>query len=238
MAEHMDHHISHRFDQELEALRDDILKMGSKVEQQIEMAVRALTENDDQLADQTIREDHAVNALEVAADEKAVSLLARRTPAARDLRFVMTAIKTITDLERMGDEAEKIARMAKQLSGRQPLKRYLAIPTMCEAVRNQTRHSLDCLAAMDANRASQVHGEDVKVDEMFEGIFRELLTYMMEDPRNISSTIDILFVAKALERIGDHSKNITEYVIYMVHGKDVRHTDVNHWYQEEGNSGN
>jgi phosphate transport system protein len=237
MAEHMDHHISHRFDQELEALRDDILQMGSKVEQQIELAVRALTEDDNQLADETIREDHAVNALEVAADEKAVSLLARRTPAARDLRFVMTAIKTITDLERMGDEAEKIARMAKQLSGRPPLKRYLAIPTMCDTVRNQTRQALDCLASMDAERSRQVHAEDAKVDEMFEGIFRELLTYMMEDPRNISSTIDILFVAKALERIGDHSKNIAEYVIYLVHGKDVRHTDVNHWYQDEEHPG-
>ena len=234
MPNNNDHHISHRFDQELEALRDDVLNMGSKVEEQIENAVRALTEGNNELAEATIREDHGLNAMEVAADEKAVSLLARRTPAARDLRFVMTAIKTITDLERMGDEAEKIARMATQLNSRQPLKRYLAIPSMCEAVRNQTRQALDCLAAMDADRALRVHGEDAKVDEMFEGIFRELLTYMMEDPRNISSTIDILFVAKALERIGDHSKNITEYVIYMVHGKDVRHTDVNYWYQDEG----
>ncbi|MFA9459600.1 phosphate signaling complex protein PhoU [Thiohalorhabdus methylotrophus] len=229
-----DHHISHRYDQELEALRDDVLNMGSKVEEQIENAVRALTEGSEETAEGAIREDHAVNAMEVAADEKAVSLLARRTPAARDLRFVMTAIKTITDLERMGDEAEKIARMAKHLSGRKPLKRNLAIPSMSEAVRNQTRQALDALAAMDAEAALRIHQEDAKIDEMFEGIFRELLTYMMEDSRNISATIDILFVAKALERIGDHSKNITEYVIYMVHGKDVRHTDVNHLDLEEG----
>ncbi|HKJ88376.1 MAG TPA: phosphate signaling complex protein PhoU, partial [Gammaproteobacteria bacterium] len=219
-----DHHISHRFDQELEALRDDVLNMGSKVEEQIENAVRALTEGTEELAERTIREDHGVNAMEVAADERAVSLLARRTPAARDLRFVMTAIKTITDLERMGDEAEKIARMAKHLSGRQPLKRNLAIPTMSEAVRNQTRQALDALAAMDPDAALRIHQQDAKIDDMFEGIFRELLTYMMEDSRNISATIDILFVAKALERIGDHTKNIAEYVIYMVHGKDVRHT--------------
>jgi len=226
--QNQDHHISHRFDQELEALRDDVLKMGSKVEEQIENAVRALTENDNDLADATIQADHGINALEVGADEKAVSLLARRTPAARDLRFVMMAIKTITDLERMGDEAEKIARMAKALNTRKPLKRYLSIPAMSEAVRNQTRQALDCLAAMDDEAARQIHAEDAKVDEMFEGIFRELLTYMMEDPRTISDTIEILFVAKALERIGDHTKNITEYVIYMVHGKDVRHTDMNH----------
>ena len=226
MPNQNDHHISHRYDQELEALRDDVLNMGSKVEEQIENAVRALTEGDNELAEATIREDHALNAMEVSADEKAVSLLARRTPAARDLRFVMTAIKTITDLERMGDEAEKIARMARQLNSTQPLKRHMTLPSMSEAVRNQTRQALDCLASMDADAALRVHGEDEKVDEMFEGIFRELLTYMMEDPRNISSTIDVLFVAKALERIGDHSKNITEYVIYMVHGKDVRHTDV------------
>ena len=226
MPNQNDHHISHRYDQELEALRDDVLNMGSKVEEQIENAVRALTEGNNELAETTIREDHGLNAMEVAADEKAVSLLARRTPAARDLRFVMTAIKTITDLERMGDEAEKIARMAQQLNSTKPIKRHTALTAMSEAVRNQTRQSLDALASMDADAALRVHGEDEKVDEMFEGIFRELLTYMMEDSRNISSTIDILFVAKALERIGDHSKNITEYVIYMVHGKDVRHTDV------------
>ncbi|HKJ77634.1 MAG TPA: phosphate signaling complex protein PhoU [Gammaproteobacteria bacterium] len=226
MPNQNDHHISHRYDQELEALRDDVLNMGSKVEEQIENAVRALTEGNNDMAETTIREDHALNAMEVAADEKAVSLLARRTPAARDLRFVMTAIKTITDLERMGDEAEKIARMAQQLNSTKPIKRHTALTSMSEAVRNQTRQALDCLASMDADVALRVHGQDEKVDEMFEGIFRELLTYMMEDSRNISSTIDILFVAKALERIGDHCKNITEYVIYMVHGKDVRHTDV------------
>ncbi|KPV39394.1 hypothetical protein AN478_11785 [Thiohalorhabdus denitrificans] len=229
-----DHHISHRYDQELEALRDDVLNMGSKVEEQIDNAVRALTEGDEGVAEATIREDHAVNAMEVAADEKAVSLLARRTPAARDLRFVMTAIKTITDLERIGDEAEKIARMGQQLGGRQSLRRNQAISTMSEAVRNQTRQALDALAAMDADAALRIHQGDAKIDEMFEGIFRELLTYMMEDSRNISATIDILFVAKALERIGDHSKNITEYVIYMVHGQDVRHTDVNHLDLDEG----
>ena len=219
-------HIVHRFDQELEALRDEVLRMGSKVEEQIDNAVRALTEGDRALAENTIREDHAVNSMEVTADERAVSLLARRTPAASDLRFVMTAIKTITDLERMGDEAEKIARMAREMQGPGRGQRFSALPAMGEAVRNETRHALDCLASMDAEAALRIHAEDEKVDEMFEGIFRELMTYMMEDPRTISSTIDILFVAKALERIGDHSKNITEYVIYMVHGKDVRHTDV------------
>ncbi len=227
MPDRNDHHISHRYDQELEALRDDVLNMGSKVEEQIDSAVRALTEGDHALAEQTIREDHRLNSMEVEADEKAVSLLARRTPAARDLRFVMTAIKTITDLERMGDEAEKIARMALDLTSERAAKRYQALPNISEAVRNQTRNALDSLASMDAEAALRVHREDERVDEMFEGIFRELLTYMMEDPRHISDSIDILFVAKALERIGDHSKNITEYVIYLVHGQDVRHTDVN-----------
>ncbi len=233
MPNHNDHHISHRYDQELEALRDEVLNMGAKVEEQIDSAVRALTEGDHALAEQTIREDHRLNFMEVAADEKAISLLARRSPAARDLRFVMTAIKTITDLERMGDEAEKIARTARHLISQKTIRRHQSLPNMSEAVRNQTQQALDCLASIDAEAALRVHRQDKKVDEMFEGIFRELLTYMMENPRNISDSIEILFVAKALERIGDHSKNITEYVIYLVHGKDVRHTDVNDWYQDE-----
>jgi phosphate transport system protein len=219
-------HISHRYDQELEALREDVLRMGSKVEEQIDYAVRSLVDADADLAEETIRSDHAINAMEVAADEKAVSLLARRTPAARDLRFVMMAIKTITDLERMGDEAEKIARMANSVRERRLPKRFVAINAMSEAVRDQIRGALDCLGSLNAEKALQVHASDAEVDEMFEGLFRELLTYMMEDARHISATIDILFVAKALERIGDHSKNIAEYVIYMVYGKDVRHTDV------------
>ena len=230
-----DHHISHRYDQELEALRDEVLGMGSKVEQQIENAMLALSEGDEERAQATIREDHAINAMEVAADERAVSLLARRTPAARDLRFVMTAIKTITDLERMGDEAERIARVARRLIRSQCLPSYPALPAMSQAVREQTRQALDCLASMDAETALEVHGQDRQIDEMFESIFRELLTYMMEDSKNISSSIDVLFVARALERIGDHAKNVTEYVIYMVHGKDVRHTDVDHLDLDESN---
>lgn len=226
MPNHNDHHTSHRYDLELEALREDVLRMGSQVEEQIDQAVRSLVDADAEQADKTIRADHAVNAMEVEADEKAVSLLARRSPTARDLRFVMMAIKTITDLERMGDEAEKIARMSRAVQQRRLPKRFIAINTMSEAVREQIRGALDCLASLDAEKALQVHGSDAEVDEMFEGLFRELLTYMMEDARHISATIDILFVAKALERIGDHSKNITEYVIYMVYGKDVRHTNV------------
>jgi phosphate transport system protein len=162
----------------------------------------------------------------VGADEKAVSLLARRSPTARDLRFVMMAIKTITDLERMGDEAEKIARLSREARQQRLPKRFVSINAMSEAVRQQIRGALDCLASLDAERAQEVHASDAEVDEIFEGLFRELLTYMMEDARHISATIDVLFVAKALERIGDHSKNIAEYVIYMVYGKDVRHTDV------------
>lgn len=226
MAKHPDfEHISHRYDRELEALRDDVLQMGSQVETQIENAVRALIEYDDQLAEATIRKDHAINSMEVSTDEKAVSLLARRTPAAKDLRFVMTTIKTITDLERMGDEAEKIARMAKALNHQNSLRRPVALSAMSEAVRHQTRQALDCLASLDAKAALAVHSADKKVDEMLEGIFRELLTYMMEDPNSISANIEIMSVIKALERIGDHTKNIAEYVIYMVYGKDVRHTD-------------
>ncbi len=226
MAKHPDfEHISQRYDQELEALRDDVLQMGSQVEAQIENAVRALIEYDDQLAEATIQRDHAINTMEVSTDEKAVSLLARRTPAAKDLRFVMTAIKTITDLERMGDEAEKIARMAKALNHQNSLRRPVALSAMSETVRHQTRQALDCLASLDAEAALAVHSADKKVDEMLEGIFRELLTYMMEDPNSISANIEIMSVIKALERIGDHTKNIAEYVIYMVYGKDVRHTD-------------
>jgi phosphate transport system protein len=175
-----------------------------------------------------IEDDHRVNALEVEIDESCSHILVRRQPAAGDLRMVMTVIKTITDLERIGDEAEKIARMAKLLSqkDRLHLPRYHEIKHASDIALDMLRKSLDSFARLDLAMAAIVVRQDEQVDEQFRSIMRYLITFMMEDPRTISTSLEILFVAKAIERIGDHAKNMSEYVVYMVKGRDVRHVTV------------
>ncbi len=218
-------HISRQFDADLEAIRASVLQMGGLVESQIKSAVESLITGDIALMTEVIENDRRVNTLEVKIDEACSQVIARRQPAAGDLRLVMAVIKTITDLERIGDEAEKIARMAKLLSQKSGLvlPRYHEIKHASELALDMLRKSLDAFARLDIVMAAQVVRQDDQVDEEFRAIMRYLITFMMEDARTISTSLEILFVAKAIERIGDHAKNISEYVIYMVKGRDVRH---------------
>ena len=221
-------HTSKQFDAELEAVRARVLQMGGLVESQIRLSVEALVSGDVPLMNRIINDDHRVNAMEVEIDESCNQIIARRQPAAGDLRMVMTVIKTITDLERIGDEAEKIARMGKLLSQRKSLilPRYTEIKHAAEMALDMLRKSLDAFARLDLAYAAQVVRQDELVDEEFRTIMRYLITFMMEDPRTISTALEILFIAKAIERIGDHAKNMSEYVVYMVKGKDMRHVTV------------
>ena len=218
-------HTSKQYDLELETLRTRVLLMGELVERQVRLAIEALINGDVTLMNRIIDDDRQVNAMEVGIDQSCSHIIARRQPTAGDLRKVMMVIKTITDLEQIGDEAKNIALMAKNLYQ----KRNLALPRFdkIKYASNLTLEmllkSLDAFANLDVSTVSQVVHQDEQVDEEFRNIIRYLITYMMEDPRTISSALEILFVAKAIERIGDHAKNISEYVVYMVKGRDVRH---------------
>jgi phosphate transport system protein len=219
-------HTLKQFDAELEAVRARVLQMGGLVEEQIVRAMDALSSGNTQLAARVVEDDHRVNALEVAIDEECSTIIARRQPAAGDLRMLMMVVKTITDLERIGDEAAKIARMTQLIyeADRPFVPRTGEIRHMADIALGMLRNALDSFARLDLTVAAKVVRLDDRVDESFRGILRHLITFMMEDPRTISHSIEILFIAKAIERIGDHSKNMSEYVVYMVKGKDVRHT--------------
>ena len=224
----MPEHISKQFDQELEAVRARVLQMGGLVEEQIINAMEALASGNVELANTVMANDHRVNALEVALDEECSMIIARRQPTARDLRMLLTVIKTITDLERIGDEASKVARMAKLIyeTDRIVAPRFTEIKHMTSIVLDMLRKALDGFARLEASNATQIARLDESVDEEYRMVLRHLVTYMMEDPRSISMFIEIIFAAKAIERMGDHAKNMSEYVVYMVKGKDVRHTSV------------
>jgi len=221
-------HTYKQFDAELEAVRASVLKMGGLVEGQIVDAIDALMQGNLELAARVEANDHHVNALEVQVDEDCTNIVARRQPTASDLRMVMMVVKTITDLERIGDEAAKIARMAKHIhqAERLSLPRFTEVKYMSELVLDMLRKALDGFARLDATKAVDIARTDQLVDEEFRLNLRHLITFMMEDPRTISVFIDILFIAKAIERMGDHAKNMSEYVVYMVKGKDVRHTSL------------
>ncbi len=219
------HHISRQFDSELEAIHHRVLVMGGLVEQQISDALRALIENDVALAAQVIDSDARVNAHEVGLDESCTQIIVRRQPTASDLRLVLAVIKTINDLERIGDQAATVARKAISLAGMErPGNHYLEIDRLGERVRNMLHHGLDAFARLDVSAALDVVREDELIDHEFDGIMRQQVTMMMEDPRGIRRSLDIMWTARALERMGDHAKNICEYLIYLVKGKDVRHT--------------
>ncbi|MDH5184293.1 MAG: phosphate signaling complex protein PhoU [Gammaproteobacteria bacterium] len=221
------HHISAQFNAELEEIRSKVLTMGGLVEQQTLDAVRALVEGDSELGETAILNDYKVNALEVTIDEECSQILARRQPTAGDLRLVVAIIKTITDLERIGDEAEKIGHLAVHLAGMEGNKQHFnAINALGEHVHTMIHDALDAFARLDVEQALAVAKMDSKVDEQYNGITRQLITYMMEDPRSITRSLDVMWAARALERIGDHATNICEYVIYLVRGKDVRHTSI------------
>lgn len=221
----MSEHTFKQYDAELEAVRGKVLEMGGLVEQQIVSALESLVKLDHVLAKEVMENDHRVNALEVQIDEDCSHIIARRQPTAGDLRMVMMMVKTITDLERIGDEATKIARTTQKIyeEDRMYKPRFNEIKAMVALVREMLRTSLDGFARLDASQTVEVAKQDEQVDEQFRAAMRQLITFMLEDPRTISMSLEVLFVAKAIERIGDHAKNIAEYVVYMVKGKDVRH---------------
>lgn len=221
------HHISRQYNAELEDLRNRVLAMGGIVEKQIADAVTALVEANTELADTVITNDYRVNRMEVSIDEECTQVLARRQPTASDLRLIVAVIKTITDLERIGDQAEKVAHMGIRLANvERPKNNYSELQTMGKLAREMLHDALDAFARMDVDAALKVAHDDLKVDHEYEGIIRQRITHMMEDPRNIARSLDVMWSARALERIGDHARNICEYIIYLVKGKDVRHTSL------------
>jgi phosphate transport system protein len=227
------HHTSRRFNEDLERVRGKVLAMGGLVEQQLAGALSALVEGDSTLGRAVARKDHEVNGMEVSIDEECSRILATRAPAAGDLRMIVATIKTITDLERIGDECEKIAHIAARLADdERPADRYREVKHLGRAAQAMVHDTLDALARLDPQLAVRTARSDRRVDEEYEAIQRQCITFMMEDPRAIRRALDVMWVVRALERVGDHAKNICEYIIYMVHGKDIRHTSLERVEQE------
>lgn len=223
----LSHHISRRFNEDLERVRSKVLAMGGFVEQQLQQAINALIEGDSALGESVAVDDFKVNSMEVSIDEECSRILATRAPAAGDLRVIVAIIKTITDLERIGDEAEKIGYIASRLATMErPADKYREIKHLGRVVSQMVHGALDAFARMDADAALDIARQDRRVDEEYESIQRQTITFMLEDPRSIRRFLDMMWVVRSLERIGDHAKNIGEYVIYMVYGKDVRHTSL------------
>jgi phosphate transport system protein len=212
------------FHEELEALKQTLLAMGGLVEEQIRRVMSALLERDSALAQEVIDRDRQVNAYDVEVDEKCVELLALYQPTAGDLRFITTAMKIVTDLERIGDQAVNIAQRGLELNQEPQLKPYIDLPRMADRAQRMVKESLDAFVARDTELARRVCGEDAEVDALKEQIFRELLTFMMEDARTIPRAIRLILISRFLERVADHATNIAEMVIYMVESKMVRHT--------------
>jgi phosphate transport system protein len=212
------------FHEELEALKQTLLAMGGLVEDQIRRVMAALLERDSELAQEVIDRDRQVNAYDVEVDEKCVELLALHQPTAGDLRFITTAMKIVTDLERIGDQAVNIGQRALELNREPQLKPYIDLPRMAERAQRMVKESLDAFVARDTELARQVCAEDAEVDALKEQIFRELLTFMMGDARTIPRAIRLILISRFLERVADHATNIAEMVIYMVESKMVRHT--------------
>jgi phosphate transport system protein len=225
-----DKHLSTQFDAELSGISTRVLEMGGLVESQVAQAIYALTNFSGETASQVLTQEEVVNAMEMEIDRDLSTIIARRQPTARDLRLLIAISKTIANLERVGDEAARIARTVQRLinSGVSSRMRLpvndLAFES--ELAIKQLRKSLDAFARLDVEKAIEVLKQDDQIDQEFEGLMRKLITFMMEDPRTISSSIDIVFVAKAIERVGDHAKNLAEVIIYVVKGTDVRHNPV------------
>ena len=221
----MDKHISSQFDAELGSVSTRVLELGGLVESQIRHAVYSLSQFNTEVADQVIATESQVNSMEVEIDRDLSSIIARRQPTARDLRLLIAISKITANLERAGDESEKIARMVKSIIGSGSAR---ALPSSelriaSDLASGLLRKALDAFARLDVTEAVSILKEDDLIDAEFDGFVRKLVTYMMEDPRTISASLDLLFVAKAIERIGDHAKNIAEFIIYVVKGADVRH---------------
>ncbi len=219
------HHISRQFNQELEDIRNKVLIMGGLAEQQMESAVRAFMTGNMELAEQVIQQDRQIDVLEKEIDRECLQILARRQPAAFDLRLLIAVIKSITELERIGDQAERIARSAIHLEDIEGGSRedYYKLKHLADLVRDMLHGALDSFARMNVDQVVYITEQDENVNREYISIIRQLISQMMEDPRNIKRTINVLWAVRALERIGDHACNICEYVIYMVKGEDVRH---------------
>jgi phosphate transport system protein len=222
----MEGHIYKTFDLELKELKERLLYEGGLVEKAIRGAIQALLDRNSQLAQRVIDEDHILNTREVETDEFCLKLLALRQPAARDLRFITTAIKINYDLERIGDMAVNISERVQELNQEPQLKPYIDLPKMAETVQAMVKESLDAFVKEDVGIAWKVTRDDEQVDQLLDQIFRELLTYMMQDPRTISRATRLLFISKYLERMADHAVNVAELVIFMVEGRIIRHLEI------------
>jgi phosphate transport system protein len=223
-ANKIGHHISRQYNQELEDIRNKVLAMGGLVEQQIELAMQAFMSGDTELAEQVIQQDKQVDEYELAIDQECIQTLALRQPTASDLRLLIVVIKTITELERIGDLAERIASMAIHLEDiEKKYEGFYEVQHLAEFVKDMLHGALDAFARMNIDDILEITGQDDNVDREYVSIIRQLVAQMMEDPRNVKRTLNVLWTARAIERIGDHAVNICEYVIYMVKGKDVRH---------------
>jgi phosphate transport system protein len=226
-TEGLSHHISSRYNADLERLRSSVLEMGGLVERQLTQAIGGITEPDARVMVRVAQEEMRVNQLERSIDEDCSRILATRGPTASDLRLIITILKTITDLERIGDEGEKVAAIAARLAMRErPNNRYRELRNLGDVVIDMVHDTLDAFARFDTKLALEVVRRDRTVDEEYEAIHRQNITFMMEDPRSIRRALDVMWVVRSLERIGDHAKNICEYLIYLVLGKDVRHTKI------------
>lgn len=223
-----DKHLSSQFDSELNGVSSRVMEMGGLVESQIRTAVYALSQFSSEAADQVTEMETRVNTMEIDIDRELSSIIARRQPTARDLRLLIAISKTTANLERVGDEAEKIARMVRSIirSGAPRSLPSLELRVAADMASALLRKALDAFARLDTAAAVSILKEDDLIDKEFDGFVRKLITYMMEDPRMISPSLDLLFLAKAIERIGDHAKNIAEFIIYVVKGEDIRHTSM------------
>jgi phosphate transport system protein len=223
-----DKHLSTQFDSELNNVSSRVMELGGLVESQIRQAIFSLAQWSETVAKQVIEDEHRVNMAEVEIDREISSIIGRRQPTARDLRLLMAISKITANLERVGDEAEKIARMVLAILDTGELRALPAtdIQVAAELASGQLRKALDAFARLDTRTAVAIMKEDHLIDREFDGFLRKLITYMMEDPRTIGASLDLLFIAKAIERIGDHAKNIAEFIIYVVEGADVRHMSI------------
>lgn len=227
MEQQFDQHISRQFNQELEMLRQDVMAMGGVAEEMVRDSIAAVIDGDTAKAQKVIDLDNEVNEMEKEIDEQSTMILARRHPTASDLRLVMAIIKTVNDLERIGDEAEKIARLAVRLADvDRPRGNYHELEAMGDTVRRMLHEALDGFARLVPETAVRLVQEDEKVDVEYENLLRQYYSYLMEEPRNTRRVLDCIWIARSLERIGDHAKNIGEYIIYLVEGKDLRHATV------------